>query len=542
MRAPEGNVLIASLLTVASVVLGAVLGLWGRGERALGRLRALALGAAFAVVAFQLLPEAAVRLGPAALLATALGFALPTAFERLELGRRFGGAKASDGRIGLELGFVGLLVHQLGDGLGMGAFTGPGHDDHLHLEVFLTVGAHTVPIIAVMAAAFARLGGVGPALVRAGLLALASVVGVVLAGSTFAAVIGPHHALVSAIVGGLLLHVVVHGLDEVPVRGIGERALEVGLVAVGVVSVLASAADHGHDGAAPVLGEVTAALDRHASLLAVPLFVGLIVAYLIEISSRSASGASRRSPVEGAVVGALLLGPAWGAAIALGWALGGFRSRAALELGEHDDEHAHDHGATAAPGSRLVPLLRRGTQVLPAVVFSLAMCVSLDIARMDAPFGRGASLLVALGLALLGGRSVAAAVPVALVAAGRGAEVPILVAGLAAGPALASVGHAILLQRKDAALEALAWAFVSAAGCFALASWFGVRWSPAVATPLLQWQLALSALGVLFVAGALWRGTSALMPAWAVHHHGGHAPHASTEAGRTPETSASPDP
>lgn len=524
--------LIASLLTVASVALGAVLGLWGRGERALGRLRALALGAAFAIVALQLLPEAAVRLGPAALLATALGFALPTAFERLDLGRRLGGV--GDGRVGLELGFVGLLVHQVGDGLGMGAFTGPDHADHLHLEVFLTVAAHTVPIIAVMAAAFARLGGVVPALVRAGLLALASVVGVVLAGSTFAAAIGPHHALISAIVGGLLLHVVVHGLDETSERGLGERAIEVALVAVGVGAVLASAADHGHDGAAPVLGEVSEALGRHASLLAVPLFVGVIVAYLIEISSRSASGASRRSPVEGAVVGALLLGPAWGAGVALGWALGGFRSRAALEL----DEDEHDHVHTEGPPARLVPLLRRGAKVLPAVVFSLAMAVSLDIARMDAPFDRGASLLVALGLAMLGGRSVVAAVPVALVAVGRGAEVPVLVAGLAAGPAVAALGHAIVRERRREALESLAWALVSAAACFALASWFGVRWSPAVATPLLQWQLALSALGVLFVAGALWRGTSALMPAWAVHHHPAHGPHVAGES----EPGAHPEP
>jgi hypothetical protein len=303
---------------------------------------------------------------------------------------------------------------------------------------------------------------------------------------------------------------------------------------------MATASDHGHDGAVPVFGEVSEALGRHASLLAVPLFVGLIVAYLIEISSRSASGASRRSPVEGAVVGALLLGPAWGAAVALGWALGGFRSKAALELDEL--EHGHDAAATAAPVSRLVPLLRRGSQVLPAVVFSLAMTVSLDIARMDAPFDRGGSLLVALGLALLGGRSVVAAVPVALVAVGRGAEVPILVAGLAAGPALASLGHAIIRERRSAALESLAWALVAASACFALASWFGVRWSPAVATPLLQWQLALAALGVLFVSGALWRGTSALMPAWAVHHPHVHLAHAEIEAERGPAPPASSAP
>jgi hypothetical protein len=206
---------LPALFGALSVVLGALLGLWpGAHVRWLAPVRAMAIGAGLAVVFAALLPEALSSLGTAALVPFAAGFAAPLLLERV-LGHP---PHPGEGRahaaafVGLELSYVGLLLHQLGDGLTMGAYAGPAHGGHAHFDVFLAIAGHTIPVTAAVALAFAEHRGRRSAAVRALLLMVPVVAGVALTRFGVAErYIAANEGWVSAGAGGLLLHVVLHG-------------------------------------------------------------------------------------------------------------------------------------------------------------------------------------------------------------------------------------------------------------------------------------------------------------------------------------------
>jgi hypothetical protein len=201
---------LAIVLAMIAVALGAALGLAsGERRRSIGVLRWLALLLALAVVFGHLLPEAVHGIGfVGALAGFFLGLALPFALERV-----FRGRLSVMRDLGLELGFWGLLVHHVGDGLALGTVVRI--DEHRgggHADVLLALVAHTVPLVAVVAAAYAQSEGRRSAALRCGAFAVASVVGIFAASGFDAETVESFHTWISAGVSGLLLHVAVHDL------------------------------------------------------------------------------------------------------------------------------------------------------------------------------------------------------------------------------------------------------------------------------------------------------------------------------------------
>ena len=186
---PGGRPLTWGLLGVVPVAVGALA--WLPGLRLpLDGLRAVAAGAALAVVLGALLPEA-IHTGVVGVGAFLVGLLAPVLAERLTQARGEAGIAA-----------VALAAHQLLDGLQLGAL-----GNQLGPAGALALGFHGAPLVAaatLTAADHHR---------RAGLLGL-MLVGVTALGVLVAsAVPGPwrgEHGWLAALVGGVLLHVVVH--------------------------------------------------------------------------------------------------------------------------------------------------------------------------------------------------------------------------------------------------------------------------------------------------------------------------------------------
>jgi zinc transporter ZupT len=200
-------------LTIAfvAVVLGAALAILPReGARIVKPIRLVALVAALVVIATHLVPEALEELGPRALIAFAAGIALPWVLEALGgvvTQRRAAGAPSTP-VAALEISYAGLVVHRFGDGLSMGAIARSSDTPTAALSVLLALAAHIVPVTTVMVLAFVSLRGRSSALFRAAGLAVATMAGVVAA--ELALDQGPKDVSpwVSALVAGLLLHLV----------------------------------------------------------------------------------------------------------------------------------------------------------------------------------------------------------------------------------------------------------------------------------------------------------------------------------------------
>jgi hypothetical protein len=215
-------VYVVLVLMVAAIALGSAVGLSERvSRRFLGPIRAAGLGSGCLAVFGQLLPEAAEHMGVLALVPFALSLFGSTGVERLVLARDAsldrGAANAT--RASLELGVVGLAIHQLIEGVALGAW----RTAHERLEpdaggafgagagVLVAIAAHTVPIVAVLTLALSAVMGPRRAVSRVVLLVAASVVGVVLSGVPSAASFFVHHeGWLHALVAGLLLHAVLH--------------------------------------------------------------------------------------------------------------------------------------------------------------------------------------------------------------------------------------------------------------------------------------------------------------------------------------------
>lgn len=198
-----------------SVGVGVMLGLWQRvAARTTGPIRTFAVVAAGLVVALSLLPHAIASAGLLGLCAALGSVALVPALERLA---RVPFRKVSAEALRLELGFAGLLVHRFGDGVVMGV---EGHGN----ELSWAVGAHEIPIVALVTLAYAR-RGLGPVLVRAALLGLVSSLGFWLVRAMPGAW-HDWHGWVDAIAAGILIHILAYEALPERLETLGERAFD----------------------------------------------------------------------------------------------------------------------------------------------------------------------------------------------------------------------------------------------------------------------------------------------------------------------------
>jgi hypothetical protein len=187
------------LVAVGSVALGAVLAAVPGARRALGPVRFGVLALALGVALASLAPAAWRALGPVALVGVLAGLLVPSLAERAA-----GLAvRSAPGRTASAVSFAGLLAHQVGDGMGLYAM-------QASIEAALALAAHTVPISAVVVLDALQGGAPKVAALRALLLALATVGGVLLGGAVPGLWVAQLEPWVAAVVAGLLVHVVVH--------------------------------------------------------------------------------------------------------------------------------------------------------------------------------------------------------------------------------------------------------------------------------------------------------------------------------------------
>lgn len=280
--------LLAVAIASLAVLFGLLLGLApAASRRALGPLRTLALTAVIGVVALHLLPEALRDLGAVGLLAFAIGLALPRWLGAL---RRKHGDAHDDGHahgdaagLGLDLGFFGLLAHHVGDGLALGAYSRSGATHgHPHGDVLLALVLHTVPLVAVVAAGYARTRGVRVAVTRAAWLAVASVVGVLCSHMVPESIVDRATAWIAAGVSGLLLHGLAHDMGLDLPRAPAARSFDLVMALLGAaVGILGAKLGAHADAAAEA--RLRLALVTELDRVAVPLACGLALGALIAV-------------------------------------------------------------------------------------------------------------------------------------------------------------------------------------------------------------------------------------------------------------------
>lgn len=424
-----------------SVILGAALGLWQRiTTRATGPIRTFAVVAATLVVGLSLLPHAIASEGVWGLAAAGAGLAVIPALDRLV---RFLFRDINTGDLRLEVGFIGLSVHRFGDGVVM-AVDGHGND------LLWAVGAHEIPIVALVTLAYAR-RGIAEALARVVLLGLVSSLGYWLARVVPEA---GHdlHGWVDAVAAGILIHIIADaGLAE-ELRTGRERTLDVlgGLLGMLIV-LLPGSGEH-----APVtsLGQRMLA---HALDTAPWLGLGLVASAALSAARQRWPRARPSSSVvltsfgtalglECAVLSAHLLGwrfTAIGAAFAL--ALGAGTAGAISALGRIGDGSGQppDGAASAAPapgyGRRCWALFeerwfRLGGWFLLGLLGASYIDTFLPPGAL-AMTGTSTQAAIAAALALAASICAPAVVPLLASLVFKGLEPAVALVGLLLGPA-----------------------------------------------------------------------------------------------------------
>ncbi|MBK7537705.1 MAG: permease [Myxococcales bacterium] len=263
-----------------AVTLGASLSvLGGVRPRVLLPIRGFALAAVVTSVAVHLVPEAMAAAGVWVLAAFAGGLWLPLWLAK---SRRDPAGRLHHRRLASELGFVAVLIHQVGDGVALGTLGSAGHADHSHWDVLLGILAHTVPLAAVVTLPFVE-RGLRQVIWRAGLLISASAVGV-LGAEWLSAMHGEVLPWLSAAVAGTLLHILAHDEPSLE-RPSALRTAELLAMLAGAALPVALAGEH----ELPVL----TALAEHAKPLAPVLLLGLGAAVLLRGTSAAALPAGR---------------------------------------------------------------------------------------------------------------------------------------------------------------------------------------------------------------------------------------------------------
>lgn len=263
--------LLVPLVAVAAGTALSVIG--GPRPRVLLPIRAFALAAVVTSVVAHLVPEAMTSsAGVWALLAFAVGLWLPTWLSFLRRGMTEQGKHR---RIASELGFAAVLLHQVGDGVALGALGTSATSGHQNWDILLGILAHTVPLAAVVTLPFVE-RGLRAVIVRAALLFAATALGVI--GAEALSVL--HDDLlpwVSAAIAGTLLHILSH--DEPAIaRPSGLRVVEVLAMLAGAALPAVLASEHEVE-VLVVMGELTLSL---APILA----LGLMATILLRSVSR----------------------------------------------------------------------------------------------------------------------------------------------------------------------------------------------------------------------------------------------------------------
>ncbi|MCC6872988.1 MAG: permease [Sandaracinaceae bacterium] len=277
--------ILASAVALASIAAGIALGLGGR-RGALGALSTFAIVAALAVVLLQLLPDAIAGAGWPALVVLAAGVALPRLLEA-GIVRLAHGARPS---IALELSYAALLLHQVGDGLGLGTYASAAHEGHSHFDILLAISAHTVPLVALLTTAYARRASASVAIVRGVGLAVGQLTGVGIAALAPSVAFGAVEPWVTAAIAGLLVHVVTHDWQlERAAPAALSRTLTLAAVGAGTLLALAGGHDHDHGGAA-IRARMLDALADLALETAPALLIGLCAVALLSAASGTIAG------------------------------------------------------------------------------------------------------------------------------------------------------------------------------------------------------------------------------------------------------------
>ena len=276
-------------LTLFALALGPLLAYASRRSDALrSGLDGFVYVAIAGLVLTQILPEALALCGWIFLLPFLGGLILPGLFERA-LVRRAPQAHA----ITLFIGLVGLVVHNAVDGLALlgsgvhAAHDGVAHDrDGAQLSLGLAVALHQLPVgLMVWLLLRPNYGRLVAALVLAALCA-ATAAGYFFGEGLVDEIESRWSGMLQALVGGSLLHVVMHGHAPVA-KEAGPRAAGIGgLLGLALVAglVVPHARMHGHDhGAAEDAFDRFIATFVDLSLASAPsLVLGYLVAGLIQ--------------------------------------------------------------------------------------------------------------------------------------------------------------------------------------------------------------------------------------------------------------------
>lgn len=494
-----------------SVAAGIALGVWQRvAGHATGPIRTFAVVAAGLVVAVSLLPHAIESQGIGGLGAALASIALVPALERLF---RVAFRRVTAESLRLELGYAGLILHRFGDGAVMGV---GGHGG----ELTWAIGAHEIPIVALVTLAYAR-RGLRAALVRAALLGLASTCGYWLVHSAPA---GIHalHGWVDAIAAGILVHILVYEALPDTLHTARERASDVLGAALGLLVIALPGADEHAD--APNVAHSL----LHTTLAAAPaLLLGLLGSAAVLWQARRRGCADASAPLQHVAVvrpypaleafSLLVRGIGWLGT--LGYVIGAFALSLAATPIVRRLLARHTTGPSDAAAASLPP--SNFWAALEALVLRVGGWVAVGL--LGATYVESfvpASALLAAPDALLGASFVAAVAAPASICSGF--AVPIASALMAKGlaPGLAVVGLALGAVLANAA-STLARANVGRLASFlglgplalvwlALGVWLApasraLFAGPPPATPpsLVQWT-ALALLALL-VCKSIWR-------------------------------------
>jgi hypothetical protein len=307
-------VLVAIVIALCSIAFGTALGLLpGSSPRAGGPFQTFALVTAVAVVLGQLLPDSLAAIGMPALLAFAVGFAIPRVAERVATAFRKPACTHDDAMctdLGLELGYVALILHHIGDGVGIGLFTSSLHAGHEHYDVLIAFAGHTVPVAALLALAFKTHRGALSAIWRALGIGASVLIGVALAN-----MLSHEHLVVwepwlTALVGGLLLHIVAHGwpVELRPTRA--SRLVDFAAIAAGLALVSVGghshAPEHGGTAVRPAMAHALLELGLDTAPM---LLIGLLAAAWLQTQGARipagwlASGGRFTQALRGALIG-----------------------------------------------------------------------------------------------------------------------------------------------------------------------------------------------------------------------------------------------
>jgi uncharacterized membrane protein YraQ (UPF0718 family) len=416
-----------------SVAVGVALGLWQRvAARTTGPIRTFAVVAAGLLVAMSLLPHAIMSEGLAGLGAALVSVALVPALERLV---RIPFRKVSAEGLRLELGYAGLLLHRLGDGVVMGV---EGHGS----ELSWAVGAHEIPIVALVTLAYAR-RGLRQALIRAALLGLSSSFGLWMVRSMPGAW-HDLHGWVDAVAAGILVHILASEALPEDLETPRQRTYDVLGAMFGLLIVLVPSMDEHGDGPRVAGRLLDGALDAAPWLL-----LGLLGSawWLARSPLREETlvlqpAAARPWPgVEAFVLGAGLLGGLGALAMVLAGASLSVtantllsrlvpRARAALP-----PELAEPVPPTTLAAALDGLVLRVGGWIALGLLAASYISTFVPGAQAFAAPEAGSKALLVAALALPSALCTAGAVPIAAALVAQGLPVTLAVAGVAGGPA-----------------------------------------------------------------------------------------------------------